>query len=277
MGRMEGKVALITGAARGQGRSHALRLAEEGADIIAFDICADLPAASRHYPGATEADLETTAELARGLGRRVVTGRVDVRDRDALRDQTDAAVQTLGGLDVVVANAGILSMGLAHEMSPADWAQTLDTNLTGAWNTTSVTTPHLIRRGGGSIIITSSTAGINGTANLAAYTASKHGVVGLMRCLCLELGQHSIRVNTVHPCAVATDMILNEDMYRLFAPHVQSPVLDDARAAYQSLNVLPVPWIEPADVSNAVLFLASDEGRYVTGCQLSVDAGATTK
>ena len=278
-GRVEGKVAFITGAARGQGRSHAIRLAEEGADIIAVDIAAEIESVKRFYPGATEADLAETVRQVEALDRRIVARKADVRDYGALKQALDEGVAELGRLDIVSANAGIFVFGdPAHLVSEEDWRDVIDINLTGVWHTAKAAIPVLIEQGtGGSMVLTSSTAGLKGTPNVAEYTAAKHGVVGLMRTLALELAPHSIRVNTVHPTGVATDMILNEATFRLFLPDTEHPTQEEAAAVFATTNAMPVPWVEPRDISNAVLFLASDEARYVTGVPLPVDAGYTIK
>ena len=278
-GRVEGKVAFITGAARGQGRSHAVRLAQEGADIIAVDICEDIPSVTRFYAGATEADLAETVEQVEALDRRIVATKADVRDYDALKAALDDGVAQLGHVDIVSANAGIFIFGdQTHLVSDQDWKDVTDINQTGVWHTCKAVIPHLIEQGtGGSIVITSSTAGLKGTPNVAPYTASKHAVVGIMRTLALELAPHSIRVNTVHPTGVDTGMIQNEATYRLFLPDADHPTREDAAPIFATTNALPVPWVDPVDISNAVLFLASDESRYVTGLELKVDAGYTIK
>jgi len=278
-GRVAGKVAFITGAARGQGRSHALRLAEEGADIIAIDLCESVPNVSRFYPGATYDDLAETVRLVESLDRRIVATKADVRDLAAVEAAVREGMATLGRLDIVVANAGIFMFGEeTHRVSEADWKDVIDINLTGVWHTAKSVVPHLIEQGsGGSIILTSSTAGIKGTPNAGPYTASKHGVVGLMKSMARELAIHSIRVNTIHPTGVATPMILNERAFNLFLPDVDHPTLAQAAEAFTSVNSLPIPWVESIDVSNAVLFLASDESRYVTGLQFKVDGGSTLK
>jgi SDR family mycofactocin-dependent oxidoreductase len=273
MGRVQGKVALITGAARGQGRSHAVRLAEEGADIIAIDACRDI--ASVPFPLASEAQLAETAELVEERGGKIVTRVVDVRDLPGLHDAVTEGIAQLGGLDIVVANAGIGSFGRAWELTEQQWQDMLDVNLTGVWKTTVATIPTLIEQGrGGSLILTSSISGLVAEPNLAHYTASKHGVNGLMRTLAVELAPHRIRVNSVCPCTVWTPMIDNDAIYTLFTGGNESATWADVKAASTAHNALPVPWIEPADVSNAVLYLASDETRYVTGTTHVVDAGA---
>jgi SDR family mycofactocin-dependent oxidoreductase len=267
-GRVAGKVAFITGAARGQGRSHAIRLAEEGADIIAVDICRDYGTVP--YAMATEADLAETVKAVEALDRRIVATQADVRDAAALKAAVDDGVAQLGRLDIVSANAGICTVQSWDEVTPAVWQDTLDTNLTGVWNTMVVSVPHLIAAGGGSIICTSSTAGIKGLPYLAPYVAAKHGVVGIARTMANELAIHKIRVNTVHPTGVDTPMgnglgglepLINRD------PNL-GPIY---------MNTLPVETVDPRDISNAVLFLASDEARYVTGLEFTVDAGNTIR
>jgi SDR family mycofactocin-dependent oxidoreductase len=276
-GRVQGKVAFITGAARSQGRSHAIRLAQEGADIIAVDICEDVPGIP--YPGPTEADLAETAKQVEALDRRIVATKADVRDYPALKAAVDDGVAQLGRLDIVSANAGIgASPVKAWEMDDSTWQTMLDINLTGVWHAAKAAIPHLIEGGnGGSIILTSSAAGLQAYENIAHYVSAKHGVVGLMRTLALELAPYMIRVNSIHPTQVDTDMIQNEATYRLFRPDLEHPTREDFASASQSVNALPIPWVEPVDISNAVLFLASDEGRYITGVTLPVDAGTVIK
>ncbi|WP_028937386.1 mycofactocin-coupled SDR family oxidoreductase [Pseudonocardia spinosispora] len=274
MGRVEGKVALITGAARGQGRSHALRLAEEGAEIVAIDICSDLDTVP--YPGATSDDLATTTRMVEDLDRRIIARQADVRDSAALKAVVDEAVAEFGHIDIVCANAGIASFAPSWEITDEVWQEMLDVNLTGVWKTTKAVIPQMIEQGtGGSIVLTSSTAGLVAFGNLAHYTAAKHGVVGLMKVLAVELAQHRIRVNTVHPTTVDTPMIDNPAVRSLFVPQVQNPSKEQARELMKAMNALPIPWVESVDISNAVLFLASDEGRYVTGVQLPIEAGGT--
>ena len=270
-------MAFITGAARGQGRSHAVRLAKEGADIIAIDVCEDVPTVP--YGGATDADLAETVKQVEALDRSIVATKADVRDYDTLRKALDDGVAQLGHVDIVSANAAIWIFGhLAHEVAEGDWQDLIDVNLTGVWHTAKAATPHLIAQGtGGSIIITSSTAGLKGTPYSVQYVTSKHAVIGLMRTLAVELAPHSIRVNTVNPTGVDTIMIQNEATWKLFLPDVEHPTREQAAEVFTPTNALPVPWVEPRDVSNAVLFLASDEARYITGTTLLVDAGYTLK
>ena len=275
-GRVEGKVAFITGAARGQGRSHAIRLAEEGADIIAVDLAGQV--ASVPYPMATPEDLDQTVKEVEALDRRIVATQADVRDYGALKAALDDGVAQLSRLDIVSANAGIFSFGRAEELPEQTWQDMIDTNLTGVWHAAKAAIPHLRAGGrGGSIILTSSTAGLKGYENMAHYVSAKHGVVGLMRTLALEVAPHFIRVNTVHPTTVDTDMVQNAPTYRLFLPGVENPTPEQFAEAAKATNALPIPWVEPADISSAVLFLASDEARYVTGVTFPVDAGFTVK
>ncbi len=273
MGDLEGKVALITGAARGQGRSHAVALAQEGVDIIAIDLCSDIDTV--WYPLAGEADLAETAKMVEAQGRRVLTRVADVRDLASLTAAVEAGMAEFGRLDIVLANAGI-----APSMSPAadpgaSWRNVIDVNLTGVWNT-AFATKRAIARGkrGGSIVITSSTSGLKGMADgspsAQAYVASKHALVGLMRSLALELAPRSIRVNTVHPTGVATPMVQNEAM--------QAWIEENAALAASGLqNALPVELIEASDVTNAILWLVSEKARYITGVALPVDAGITIR
>jgi SDR family mycofactocin-dependent oxidoreductase len=277
-GRVDGKVAFITGAARGQGRSHAVRLAQEGADIIAIDICKPISSSSE-IPASTSDDLAETANLVKAQNRRIVTAEIDVRDYAALKSVVDSGVEQLGRLDIVVANAGIGNGGnTLDKTSEQDWQDMIDVNLSGVWKTVKAAVPHLLSGGrGGSIILTSSVGGLKAYPHTGHYIAAKHGVVGLMRTFAVELGQHSIRVNSVHPTNVNTPMFMNEGTMKLFRPDLENPGPDDLAVAAQFMHVLPVGWVEPADISNAVLFLASEEARYVTGLTLTVDAGSMLK
>jgi SDR family mycofactocin-dependent oxidoreductase len=276
MGRMDGKVALVTGAARGQGRSHALRLAEEGAEIVAVDLCAQIDTVP--YGMSKPEDLAETAKLIEELDRRVLTREADVRDSGALDAAVQAGLSEFGHIDVVCANAGIFSYAPAWEMTEQMWDEMLAVNVTGVWKTLKAVLPSMIERGqGGSLVLTSSTAGLRGFANMVHYTAAKHGVVGIMRTIANEFAAHSIRCNTVHPTGVDTVMIQNEKTWGLFDPDNPHPTRETAAPIFESTNALPVPWVEPIDISNAILFLASDEARYITGVTLPVDAGYTVK
>lgn len=277
MGRVEGKVAFITGAARGQGRSHAIRLAQEGADIIAIDLTSQISTVP--YGLSTPDDLAETVRLIEALDRRIVATQADVRDFGAVKAALDDGVAQLGKLDIVSANAGIASFAPADELTEEQWQDMIDVNLTGVWHATKAATPHLRAAGGGSMILTSSALGLKGIANSAHYVAAKHGIVGLMRTLALELAPDWIRVNSVHPTMVNTDMIQNESTYALFAPDLapEERTREALAPRFQTLNALAIPWVEPVDISNAVLFLASDEARYITGVTLPVDAGWLAK
>lgn len=265
-GRVEGKRVLITGAARGMGRSHAIRLAQEGADVILVDICESLPAVE--YPLATTEDLTETARLVEAQGRRAVTCVVDVRDEVALASAVDDGVARLGGLDASVANAGVLTGGTWDTTTAEQWRTVVDVNLIGAWNTCRAAIPHLIEHGG-ALINVSSAAGIKGSPLHTPYTASKHGVVGMSKALANELAAVNIRVNTVHPTGVATGM----------QPATLHTLLHEKRADLGPIfqNALPIVMTEAIDISNAVLFLVSDEARHVTGLEFKVDAGVTIR
>jgi SDR family mycofactocin-dependent oxidoreductase len=265
MGRLTGKVAFITGAARGQGRSHAVRLADEGADVIISDICG--PVGTNGIEPATPEDLEQTVKEVEATGRRVVWGQVDVRDRAALKELADRGVSELGRLDIVVANAGILNWARSHELTEQQWQDVIDVNLTGVFKTVQAALPHLLGQGtGGSIIVTSSSAGLKGQPFTLSYTAAKHGIVGLVNALAIEYGDVGIRANSIHPCGVSTAMGVAPGLFELITERAETvgPVF---------MNTLPIDFIQPEDVSNAVAFLASDEAKYITGLQLKVDAG----
>jgi SDR family mycofactocin-dependent oxidoreductase len=281
MGLLDGKVAVITGAARGQGRAHAIRFAEEGADIIAMDICRDVETVP--YPGARPEDLVETVAAVEKLGRRIIATQTDVRDGKAVTQAVDDGVSELGRLDAVVANAGITSYVRADEMSEDSWMTMIDVNLNGVWRVCRAAIPHLINaERGGSMTLTSSTSSYVGLPNLNHYSAAKGGVVGLMQSLAVELGPHMIRVNTLHPTTVKTPMALNQPTYDLFLPGAglsADRVKDEAQVAeaFKGLNAMPIPWIEPVDLANAAVFLASYMGRYISGTQLRVDAGSGVK
>lgn len=267
MGKLDGKVAFITGAGRGQGRAHAVRLAADGADIIALDICGDID--SIDYPQSTPEDLEETAKLVEKEGRRIVAEQADVRDGDAVEKVVAAGLTEFGRLDIVVANAGVIRLGGGGDRRQT-FRDILDVNLVGVWNTVEAALPALIAGGcGGSIVLTSSSAGLKGTgtdrAGGQAYTAAKRGLVGLMQVWAIEYAQHSIRVNTIHPTGVATGMVMNETMGKLLAAD------DTAVAAMQ--NALPIQILMPEDIANAVAFLVSDEAKFITGTAWPLDAG----
>jgi (+)-trans-carveol dehydrogenase len=278
MGLVDGKVALVTGAGRGQGRSHALRLAAEGADVIAVDVAAN-SVETISYALASEEDLDSTVKGVQATGRRAVKAVADVRSLSELQQAVDAGLSELGKIDIVCANAGIGSWAVAWEMTEQQWKDMIDINLTGVFNTVRAALPSMVERGeGGSIVLTSSTAGLRAYANTAHYTAAKHGVIGLMKVLAQEAGPHRIRVNAVCPTTVRTPLVINDATFELFAPHLENPTEDDVREPFESLNILPgVAWIEPGDVSDAVLFLCSDAAKFITGVALPVDAGNIVK
>ncbi|OMB77398.1 mycofactocin-coupled SDR family oxidoreductase [Mycolicibacterium conceptionense] len=265
----ERQVAVITGAARGQGRSHAVALAEAGVDIIAIDRCADID--SIPYPLATKEDLDETARLVTEAGGQIETAVADVRNLAELRAAIDTGIAAFGDVNIVVANAGVVGIGLDDPLDETVYSDILDTNLRGVWNTIAATAPSMIRRGtGGSMILISSMQGLvgrggDGSAATFAYAASKHGVVGLMRSAAYAYAQHNIRVNSVHPTGVATPMIFNEHMAKVFEANPDSSAMTG--------NLMPVPFVEPLDVTNAVVFLAGEKARYITGVALPVDAG----
>ena len=278
MGRVEDKVVFITGAARGQGRSHAVHLAEEGADIIAVDICEDI--ASNDYPLARREDLDETAKLVEKTGRRIVAIQADVRDRAALARALRAGIAELGKLDVVVANAGICPLG--EDKSVDAFIDAVDVDLIGVMNAVHMALPHLHE--GASIIITGSVAGLlsspssgSGPQGLggAGYNLAKRVIVEYSTTLAVKLAPKSIRVNAVHPSNCNTDMLQSEPMYRTFRPDLANPTVEEAEVGFRSMQAMPIPWVEPSDISHAVVYLASDESRYVTGMQLRVDGGAT--
>jgi (+)-trans-carveol dehydrogenase len=276
-GRLQGKVAFISGAARGQGRAHAVRMAEEGADIIAFDAAGPVP--SQGAPAASVADLDETVRQVEKLDRRIVAHRADASDLNAVTAVLDQGLTEFGRIDIVVANAGVQgNPAPIAQTSAEEWQGVLATNLTGVFNTVRAAVPHLIDGGrGGSISLVSSSIALRAQPGLGPYGSAKTGVIGLMRALALELGEHSIRVNSIHPTTVNTPMLINDINFRLFRPDLENPQLEDVVPVYRTLNVLPVPWVEAEDIANAVIFLASDEGRYITGVALPVDAGYALK
>jgi SDR family mycofactocin-dependent oxidoreductase len=273
VGSLAGRVAFVTGAARGQGRSHAVTLAEAGADVVVTDITKDIESA--RYPLGTAEDLAETERQIGALGRRVLARTVDVRRSGELDAVVAEANEFLGGIDIVCANAGIgQNFHKTWELSDEEWHDVLDVNLTGVFQTVRAVVPSMIeRRRGGSIILTSSLAGLKGYSNIAAYVASKHGVNGLMRTLANELGPHSIRVNSVCPGLINTAMMMNQPTYAVFRPELENPTQVDATEVFRTMQVLPTDWLEPRDVSEVIRFLASDEARFLTGLAIPVDAG----
>ncbi len=276
MSGLEGKVAFITGAAHGQGRSHAVRLAEEGVDIIAVDVCAQIPLVP--YALGTKEELDETVELVRKTGREAIGIVADVRDGAAITAAADAGEKHFGHIDIVLANAGVNLDGAPTQDIPDEaWQLMLDINLTGVWHTARSTVPALLRAGAGSIIMTSSVAGLRPYGGIAHYNAAKAGVVALMRTMALELATQGVRVNSVNPTSVETPMIMNEALMKNFVPESPSPTLEEFAARAELINAMPVPWVQAIDISNAIVWLASDEARYITGLALPIDAGAMIK
>jgi (+)-trans-carveol dehydrogenase len=277
MSKLEGKVAFITGAARGQGRSHAQRLAADGADIVAVDICADT--ATVPYPMGTAAELAETKDLVEKAGRRCVTATADIRSLEQLGAAVDLAKETFGKIDILVSNAGIWSQSTeSWTLDEETWQTMIDVNLSGQWKTAKAVVPTMIEGGnGGAITITSSSIGLKATTGNVHYTTAKHGVIGLVRTLAHELAPHNIRVNALCPTTVNSPMITNDALYSLFRPDLDSPGLPDVEPGLRDLNLLEVSMLEPAEVSAAISWLVSDDARYVTGIALPIDAGSTAK
>jgi SDR family mycofactocin-dependent oxidoreductase len=276
MGQLDGQVAFITGLARGQGRSHALTLAREGADIIGLDLCGEI--GSTTYPGSTPDDLDETERLIKEIGRRAVLSRADVRDYAQVEEAFQRGLQQLGRVDIVIPNAGICAGGKTWEIAVEAWRETLDINLTGAWHAVKAAVPTLISQGtGGSVVFIGSTEALKGAENMSSYAASKHGITGLMTCLARELGQYNIRVNSVNPTCVDTNMIQNPYVWGLFQPDNPHPTRESVEGAFAGTHILPVPWMEPIDVSRSILYLVGESGRYITASTLTIDAGFIVK
>ncbi len=271
-----GKVAFITGVARGQGRSHALEFARLGADIGGLDLCGPIPTVP--YALASASDLKQSAQGIESLGRQAVLRVADVRDPAAVGAVVAEVLESLGRIDVVITNAGVFSVADPMTLSPETWRDVLDVNLTGVWNTVQACLPAMVQSGrGGSIVMTSSIGGVQGLLHCPHYVASKHGVIGLMRALANELAPHRIRVNAVCPTNVNTPMIQNPANYRTFRPDLEDPGREDIIDVAASMHLLEVPWVEAEDVTAAVVWLASDAARYLTGVVLPVDAGLLEK
>jgi (+)-trans-carveol dehydrogenase len=272
VGRVEGKVAFVTGAGRGQGRSHAVALAREGANIIAVDLCA--PVEGAPYPMASRADLDETTRLVEEAGGKIVARVADVRDLAALTAAVDEGVEAFGRLDIIIGNAGVVTYGALTQMDEGQWQQMMDINLTGVWKAVRAGAQHIIEGGnGGAIVLTGSTAAMFAYDNIGHYVVAKHGLVGLTKSLAKELGPHGIRVNAVHPSNVRTPMLDNPGTRKIFRPDLDDPQLDDVLDSFASVHLLKTPWLEPEDISNLVLFLVSEEGRFITGAQYVADAG----
>jgi SDR family mycofactocin-dependent oxidoreductase len=278
MGKLDGKVAFITGAARGQGRSHALRFAEEGASIIAVDLCEDVASIAELYPLARQADLDETVRLVEEADGRILAAKADVRHYEELHDVVQEGIAQFGHVDICVANAGVVALKKTWETPEQTWDDVIGINLKGVWNSVRAVIPAMIEQGtGGAIVITSSVAGRKGYPNVSAYCASKWGLVGLMQSMANELAEYSIRVNTVHPMNVDTPMLQNQGTYDLFLPDKVNPTREDMEEMCMDFALLPIPWAEARDVTAAMLWLVSDEARYVTGIQLPVDGGTFLK
>jgi SDR family mycofactocin-dependent oxidoreductase len=272
MGKLDGKVVFVTGAARGQGRAHAVVLAGEGADIVAVDTFS--PIDTVEYPLATPDDMEVTVKEVESAGRRIITGDVDVRDLDGLTAFVDGAVAELGRLDVVLANAGIHSAASTLEMTEQMWQEMIDVNLTGVWKTVKASVPHVVAGGrGGSVVLTSSVAAERALLAMAHYGAAKAGVVMLMKTLALELASESIRVNTIHPGTVLSGMVLNDMTFRRFRPELENPTRADFDEASLKRHALPTAGLDCEEIAQLVLYLTSDDSRHVTGSTFYIDAG----
>jgi SDR family mycofactocin-dependent oxidoreductase len=271
MGRFDGKTVLVTGGARGQGRSHALAFAQQGADIVTCDAVAPIDTVPYDLPSTQ--DLDETVRQVEDLDRRIVAVQADVRDPDALRSLVDQGIAELGGIDICLANAGIFTFGQIADMSDEMWQTMVDVNLTGVFNTMRAVLPHMRERGWGRVIATSSMAGKMGFPNVGHYVATKWAVIGLVKSVAQEVAADGITVNAICPTGVATTMIHNDAAYRLFLPDMENPTKEDAEPAFAGLNAIPIPWVEVEDISNAMLFLASDEARYITGETIAVAAG----
>lgn len=271
MAKLDGKVALITGGARGQGRSHALTLAREGADIVVCDIADQVETVP--YSMGTQDQLDETAGMVEDLDRRCVAVRADVRDADQMHSTAEQAISEFGKIDILSANAGIFSFGTIAEMSDQMWRDMIDTNLTGVFNSMRAVIPHMVEQNHGRIVATSSMAGRMGMPNIGHYVAAKWGILGLVKTLAMEVAGNGITVNAICPTGVDTDMIQNQAAYNLFLPDHENPTREDAAVPFASLNTQPIPWVEPQDISNAILFLVSDDARYITGEAINVAAG----
>lgn len=275
MGKLDGKVALITGGARGQGRSHAVTLAREGAEIVVCDVARQIDTVP--YPMATSEQLQETVRMVEDLDRRCVAVQADVRDAGQMQGAVDRTLAEFGQLDILLANAGIFSFSTVADMTDQLWDDMVDTNLKGVFHSLRAVLPHMIERRYGRIVATSSMAGRAGFANIGHYVAAKWGVIGLVKSLAMEVAQFGITVNAVCPTVVNTDMVRNPATYRLFRPDLANPTEEQAAEGFAGLNIMPIQWVEPQDISNAILFLVSDEARYITGNAMPVAAGENAR
>ena len=274
-GQFAGRVAVITGGARGQGRSHAVELARQGADIALVDRCADLDTVT--YPLATPEDLAETAHLVEAEDRRCVVATADVRDLAAMLAFVDGVVVDLGSVDILVANAGVSTLGSIFDLDAAGWSETVDTNLTGVFNAMRAVAPHMRRNRWGRIVGISSMMGRSANPLIPAYCASKWGVIGLTKSVAHEMAHFGVTANVIAPGNISTDMVHNDMLYRLMRPDVEEPTREDVAPVMASLHVQPVPWLEPDEVTAAVVFLCSEGARHITGSVIDVDAGASAR
>jgi len=274
-GQFAGRVAVITGGARGQGRSHAIELARLGADIALTDRCADLGTVT--YPLATPGDLAETVRLVETEGRRCISATVDVRDLDAMIGFVDGVAAELGSVDILVANAGISTLGSIFDLDAEGWSETVDTNLTGVFNALRAAAPHMRRQRWGRMVTISSMMGRSANPLIPAYCAAKWGVIGLTKSVAHEMAHSNVTVNCVAPGNVSTDMLHNEMLYKLMRPDLEQPTKEDVAAVMASLHVQPVPWLEAEEITSAVVFLCSEGARHITGSVIDVDAGASAR
>lgn len=271
MERFDGKVALITGAARGQGRAHAIAFAERGADVVLCDRCEDRDVV--RYPLATQEDLDETVRLVQATGRKAISATFDTNDRQAMNSLVERGESELGRIDIAVANAGVSVAAPVQSMSEAQWAETIGSNLTGVFNTVGAVAPGMISRGYGRIITISSMLGRAGNTNMAAYAASKWGVIGLSKSAALDLAPHGITVNTIAPGNISTPMIHNDSLYAMMRPDLEKPTADDVAPILQTLHAQPVPWLDAEEITRVVLFFADEASAHISGTVLPVDAG----
>jgi SDR family mycofactocin-dependent oxidoreductase len=271
MGELDGQVAIITGGGRGQGRSHAVTLAEAGAKIVVCDVAA--PVETTKYPMATPEDLAETVELVEKAGQRCLSVQADVRSYLDMQRVADAALAEFGRIDILCANAGIMTLSRFEDLDSSTWQTTIDINLTGVANSIRAVLPTMVQQGYGRVVVTSSGAGRGGYANLAHYSATKWGVIGLVKSIARETGKQGVNLNVVCPTTVATPLFMNEASFAVFRPDLENPGIEDCMDRFVGMHAIPVPWIEPKDVSDAILYLVGPHSKYVTGSVLDVGAG----